>query len=88
LDISIVLFSYLRFLGAPGQSQQSDAAISFVLECLQLLPLSMAHATANKVFLEPLSQVLGVSHSKDLILQSALKQHNSRIFQLGILLGM
>ncbi|XP_067652769.1 uncharacterized protein [Haliotis asinina] len=76
--------------GGPPQTDVSDPAVMFVLDCLVKLPLRLSVALANQIFLEPLGQVIGTTKSKSLLL-SACCDDSWRVQQLeklGCLLGV
>ena len=79
--------------GSRAQSQHHPPAISssvkFVFNCLQLLPIHVASATASQVFVEPLGLVVGAALSKRQILELAKQpKHLSKIQLLGWLMGI
>ncbi|KAK3589090.1 hypothetical protein CHS0354_017428 [Potamilus streckersoni] len=67
----------------------SHYASYFVLQCLLKIPIRICQAVANKIFLEPLGQVVGSTKSKTLLMEisrSPLEQN--RLQELGCLLGI
>ncbi|KAL3859495.1 hypothetical protein ACJMK2_009714 [Sinanodonta woodiana] len=77
--------------GGPPSSTgyTSHYASHFVLQCLVKIPIRICQAVANKIFLEPLGQVVGSTKSKALLMdisQSPLELN--RLQELGCLLGI
>ena len=73
----------------PSHSPSISTSVKFVFNCLQLLPIHIASATASRVFVEPLGLVVGAASSKNQILQLAKQpKHLSKIQLLGWLMGI
>ncbi|KAL3859496.1 hypothetical protein ACJMK2_009715 [Sinanodonta woodiana] len=76
--------------GPPGSaSSSSHSASHFVLQCLVKIPFHICVAVANKIFLEPLGQVVGSTKSKVLLMElSKSPWKQNRLEELGCLLGI
>ncbi|KAL3859494.1 hypothetical protein ACJMK2_009713 [Sinanodonta woodiana] len=76
--------------GPPSSASFTNHCASyFVLQCLVKIPIHICQAVANKIFLEPLGQVVGSTKSKALLMdisQSPLELN--RLQELGCLLGI
>ncbi|KAK3086464.1 hypothetical protein FSP39_018803 [Pinctada imbricata] len=76
--------------GAPPDPVGSpDRAVLFVLECLTVLPASIASVLASQIFLDPLGQVVGSTKSKSLLLSTCRTVYERNCLQrLGCTLGI
>ncbi|KAL3860253.1 hypothetical protein ACJMK2_010402, partial [Sinanodonta woodiana] len=75
--------------GGAASDKSVHVASRFVLKCLVTIPIRICLAVANKIFLEPLGQVVGSTKSKALLFDiSQFTREKNRLQELGCLLGV
>ncbi|KAK3603430.1 hypothetical protein CHS0354_009413 [Potamilus streckersoni] len=73
----------------PASDTSIHVASKFVLKCLVKIPIRICLAVANKIFLEPLGQVVGSTKSKALLFEiSQCTSEKNCLQELGCLLGV
>ncbi|CAI9734952.1 Hypothetical predicted protein [Octopus vulgaris] len=92
--LSNILQTQLFTLNNDTNSKQDDEKYTgnpakFVLDCLLRLPIQICVSVANKMFLEPLGKVLGLTESKLVLWKNCQNiQETNRLETLGCLLGI
>ncbi|XP_071961958.1 uncharacterized protein [Antedon mediterranea] len=85
----ILAKDYMPVPGGPPEKSDSDIkVVTFVLDCLVLLPTNLCFAV-SEVFLKPLSTVIGDKRSKKLLNEACMTTNQlNRMQRLGFLLGI
>ncbi|XP_022793492.1 uncharacterized protein LOC111332406 isoform X4 [Stylophora pistillata] len=87
-----LLANYVHFsLASMGADDEGDCdqRPTFVLECLNRMPLRLARVIGTKVFLEPFKKLVGSARAASVLLSSCSTQsQRNRLHKLGIACGI